>query len=245
MKNKKGNVVVVVTIISIILIFLGIITLFFVKKRQASALSRVQIVQVQENAQEKTSTLETSQTNKKELTAQDIIDQINVLKKSLSSGAATGDPSKTDAQIGEQIYELSKQLKPFDKDPVNMIINAKAYGYLLDVLINGKQTGVNIAKGGTFFAQLFNSDSIQRQISMPEIAAQNFVLNRGENTIKINYKRYGTKSSADEASVELLAYGQDKVLTVTVKNSDEGTIEKSFTVQSQKPVNFATITIEK
>lgn len=229
----------------VLFVVLAVLALFVFKKNQASKSVQVQPVQVQKNVQEQVLVPKESQNNEKELTAQDIIDQVNVLKKNLSAGAATGDPSEADAQIGEQIYELSKQLKAFDKDPINMIINAKAYGYLLDVSINGKQTGANITKGGSFFAQLFNSDSIQREISIPEIVAQSFVLNRGENTIKINYKRYGTKSTGDETSVELLAYDQAKVLTVSVKNSDEGTIEKTFIVQPQKPADFATITIEK
>jgi hypothetical protein len=264
MKNTKGNatLVVLVLVAIILAITLGGLAWFVFKKNQALQQVPAPSVEVQKvvpdpiPAVTQVETQSNNQGNEVQLNgassqdaidpkAQTIIDQIDVLRKKRSPEAESGKPSDADMQINEQISELSKQLKTFDKDPINLIINAKASGYELSVTINGKQTGVNITKSGSVFVQLFNSDSIWKKISTPEMAEKNFVLNRGENTIAITYKRIDAKELGAEANVEILAYDQEKVLTATVKNSDQGTIEKTFTVATEKPADFKTITIEQ
>lgn len=92
--------------------------------------------------------------------------------------------------------------------------------------------------------RLFNTDSIMSLISTPDIVAHNFILNKGENTIVIKYKK--TRANPDDTlEVELSNDENNTILLVTAKNKTEGTIEKTFTIDPSKPTDLQTITINE
>ena len=173
--------------------------------------------------------------------AQVLINQFNDLTKKLSDTARQGAPSQEEEKVMEQMRAVSKELRQYDANRIDASINVNGYDYDVSIAINGKNTGITGNKNTSL--RLFNVDSVMALIATQDAKDHNFILNMGKNAITITYKK--NKDSSPGLEINLLAYDNDKIMTVKTRAKDEGTVEKTFILEPTKPAYFQTITVSE
>jgi hypothetical protein len=154
--------------------------------------------------------------------------------------------SSEDFVILKQMSEVGLKLKALDsKEKIQAFVSANISDNTVSITINGKDIGIEDETLGTneegdTVTGLRNADSLMKLISVaPE---QVFILNKGENTIRVSYKN---KKPGTPLRVKVRAYADfDTVLSIDSR-LPEGVIEKSFTLDSVKPADFAPILIQQ
>ncbi len=229
-KNPKTLMIAISTVV-IILIIGGLV--WYLTKNKATEQTYQPTNLINNQPQTSMSTIDPK--------AQAFVDQFNELTKKLSDNARHGNPSDADMQIIDQMQQISGELAKYDTNRIDASINIDAYGYDVSIALNGKDMG--IAGNKSTSMRLFNDDSIMALISTQDVKYHNFILNSGENTIVITYKKI--KDSSFGLTLNLLAYDNVKVLSVEAKNKAEGKIEKTFILEPQRPSDFQTITVSE
>lgn len=229
-KNPKTLIIAISTVV-IILIIGGLV--WYVTKNKAAEQTYQPTNLINNQPQTSISTIDPK--------AQALVDQFNELTKKLSDNARHGNPSDADMQIIDQMQQISAELAKYDTNRIDATIDVDAYGYDVNIAVNGKDTGIEGNRSTAL--RLFNTDSIMALISTQDVKDRNFILSSGENTIVITYKKI--KDSNFGLTLNLLAYDNVKVLTAEAKNKAEGKIEKTFILEPQKPSDLQTITVSE
>lgn len=178
---------------------------------------------------------------------QALIDQYNNLGKNLSDDAKNGKPNDQDSKIETQLNQIRSELSKYDKSDINALLQIQSYGYEIKMQINGHDINSNsnfFISNSSSSVHLFDSNGIMAKLEDPFLPINIFILNKGANTIKIDYKKTGKFENFD-LIVDITAYNKDKVLEITAKNKQQGTIEQTFNLDTIKPNNFQTITVNE
>jgi hypothetical protein len=178
---------------------------------------------------------------------QDIVKQYKDLRETLSPEAKQRKKySSEDFVILKQMSDLGLKLKALDsKEKIQAFVSANISDNTISITINGKDIGIEDETLGTneegdTVTGLRNADSLMKLISVaPE---QVFILNKGENIIRVSYKN---KKLGTPLRVKVRAYADfDTVLSIDSR-LPEGVVEKSFTLNSVKPADFAPVLIQQ
>jgi hypothetical protein len=234
------SIKIVIGVVVLLLIVTGAIILKKSWEESSNSVANQQINNIQPTQQINNTIKNMSNLDPK---IQALVDQYNEAKAKLSTGAASGNLSTAtpeDVTVLDQMDQITTKLEKYDTEAPKASVSVTANGYELTVLINGKDTGIQ--GGGSTGLRLNYADSVMSLVTRPELRDQTFILQKGQNDIKVTYKKVG--SSVNRLSLVLNAYDtNDEVLTIHAENKTEGAIEKTFTLDSKKPSDFKTITV--
>lgn len=128
-----------------------------------------------------------------------------------------------------------------EKEEIGAIISSMSYGYKVKVLINGNDIGM---KGGMSESKrLFEKDSPMSKQAPFEMRKKLFVLQKGQNTISVEYKKDG-KNEHDHAEITLEAEGYPAPIFKMDTKKPSGKVEKTFDLQIRAPKDFKPVTAD-
>jgi hypothetical protein len=105
-------------------------------------------------------------------------------------------------------------------------VQSMGYGYEVKALVNGKDIGL---KGGMSEAKrLFGTDDPMKENMPPEMRERLFVLQKGNNTLHVEYKKTGIES--DKLTFEFFT-GENPVLSSKIETGDaNGAEDRTFSL---------------
>lgn len=142
-----------------------------------------------------------------------------------SKDILTKDEEMELATLENKQDQLTDILNQNDTDGIAAILQVNAYGYDVNVKINGLDVGI---KGGmSESSRLFNKEHYSYQLAAP--AAQRlYVLKEGSNTIKIEYSQQ--KGESQLTSYVVITYKDQDILKVPLTDK-QGSIEKTIILE--------------
>jgi hypothetical protein len=142
--------------------------------------------------------------------------------------------------VGQQIVKKEGTMSGTEEE-IGAVLSCMGYGYKVKVLINGTDVGI---KGGMSESKrLFDKNSGMAAQATPDIRQKNFVLQKGRNTISVEYTKEGANEyDKVELTLEMENYPAPLFKLETKKPS--GKVEKTIQVQGQAPADFKTVTAE-
>lgn len=126
-------------------------------------------------------------------------------------------------------------------EDLRAVVGLTSYGYTAQVSVNGKELRLPYFKGGASdVVQLFAVDHPQKGKTVPELRSV-FCLQRGRNTIKVEYKQVDARLAALPISLYMSARGySSNVFEFTLPKAESGTFETAFEVYNTEPASHKT-----
>jgi hypothetical protein len=122
------------------------------------------------------------------------------------------------------------------------ILSTDAYGYKVQVLVNGQDIGL---KGeGSGGARLFNKEHSYYKTATPDVLKSNGVLVQGKNNFVIKYTKVDPKSD-DTLNINLKMQDYSEALFTIDAKDTAGVVEQVIDIEPVQPVDFKSIKITK
>jgi hypothetical protein len=132
-------------------------------------------------------------------------------------------------------------LSTAEEVPLKGFVDSFGYGYEVSISVNG--TPVKAIKGdGQQATRLYGVDHPMRTQSPPEMADL-FILNEGENTIAVEFKKKGDSQNALQIKVEMPDRYAKPLFHLTSSKLTSGKVEKKFVIEKTAPETFTTIEV--